>query len=303
LFSRNQEMTQTDEPRCCDCNELLELVGLKLREEEVVGYENCEQKMRTVEIINSIENYLPWKNVREIAIGNFTFLNSLVNSWRRLFPKDPGQTQIFTMLYDKMTRLEDSLRVAKPSPTNICDNDYKFQHEVLQLTLKELEKWKNEQRMTELWNLSRDVSGCSTLTGLRSLNKIDLSCCPGNQPPVAKITANPTIINAGDTSYLDATESSDPDGTIIKYEFTQTAGTPGTIAHESPTNPRATFTAPYSVATQTNATITVTVTDDDSATSTNTVNITINPNPIIESAPGATTKKEQTSEQHKKERK
>src|SRR5215210_7354531 len=40
-----------------------------------------------------------------------------------------------------------------------------------------------------------------------------------NQAPVAKITANPTAINEGGSSALDATTSSDPDCTITTYEF------------------------------------------------------------------------------------
>jgi hypothetical protein len=137
--------------------------------EEKVGLTPDDQEMVTVDVIGAIKNYLPGETVAEIAIGNSTFLNSLTNSWKRLFPADQGQTQFFGMLYDKITRLEDSLRASKPSESQV---DY--QHEVLEITLKKLEKWKIEKRMEELWNLSRDISADSVLTALRSLDKINL---------------------------------------------------------------------------------------------------------------------------------
>jgi hypothetical protein len=137
--------------------------------EEMVGLKNNGPEREKVDVIGAIENYLPGETVPEIAIGNSTFLNSLTNSWKRLFPTDQGQTQIFGMLYDKITRLEDSLRASKPSESQV---DY--QHEVLEITLKKLEKWKIEKRMEELWNLSRDISADSVLTALRSLDKMNL---------------------------------------------------------------------------------------------------------------------------------
>jgi hypothetical protein len=137
--------------------------------EEKVGLRNYKPEMEAVDVIGAIENYLPGETVAEIAIGNSTFLNSLTNSWKRLFPADQGQTQIFSMLYDKITRLEDSLRASKPS-----ESQADYQHEVLEITLKKLEKWKIEKRMQELWNLSRDISADSVLTALRSLDKINL---------------------------------------------------------------------------------------------------------------------------------
>jgi REJ domain len=95
-----------------------------------------------------------------------------------------------------------------------------------------------------------------------------------NQPPVAKITANPTTINEGDSSALDATGSSDSDGNITKYEYSQTAGTAGTITVDSTNPAKATFKALCVTADET-ATIQLKVTDNDGATSTATVDIAV----------------------------
>jgi hypothetical protein len=102
------------------------------------------------------------------------------------------------------------------------------------------------------------------------------------QPPVAKLTADPTTINETGTSALDGTASFDPDGTITSYKFEQTAGTPGTITVDSTNPAKATFTAPSVNANET-ATIALTVTDNDGATNTATTDIIINK--VIENKP------------------
>ncbi|MFL6475070.1 MAG: PKD domain-containing protein, partial [Nitrososphaera sp.] len=95
-----------------------------------------------------------------------------------------------------------------------------------------------------------------------------------NQAPIAKITANPTTVNEGSSSALDATTSSDLDGTITTYEFSQTAGTPGTITVDSTNPAKATFSTP-SVSAGETATIQVKVTDNDGTTNTATVDIAV----------------------------
>jgi hypothetical protein len=95
-----------------------------------------------------------------------------------------------------------------------------------------------------------------------------------NQAPVARITADPDAVNYSDSSALDATGSSDSDGNITKYEFSQTDGTPGTITVNSTNPAKATYEAPYVSGDETD-TIQVKVTDNYGATDTASVNIVV----------------------------
>jgi hypothetical protein len=95
-----------------------------------------------------------------------------------------------------------------------------------------------------------------------------------NDVPIASLTANPATINESESSSLDASGSSSSTG-IATYKFTQTAVTRGTITHDSPTNPLATFTAPEVVAAGETATIQVEVTDNDGDNSTATADIAV----------------------------
>jgi hypothetical protein len=95
-----------------------------------------------------------------------------------------------------------------------------------------------------------------------------------NDAPIASLTANPTTINEGQSSELDASGSSSGVG-ISRYEFTQIAGTTmGTITQDNTNPARATFIAPQVVADET-ATIQVTVTDNDGDISTATADIAV----------------------------
>ena len=96
---------------------------------------------------------------------------------------------------------------------------------------------------------------------------------PVNQPPVASLTANPTTIEEGATSSLDASASTDDVG-IVEYVFEQVGGTPGTITADSSDPSKATFQAP-SVSADETVTIQVTVTDAQGATNSTTVAITV----------------------------
>jgi hypothetical protein len=96
---------------------------------------------------------------------------------------------------------------------------------------------------------------------------------PVNQPPVASLTANPTTIEEGTTSSLDASASTDDVG-IVEYVFEQVGGTPGTITADSSDPSKATFQAP-SVSADETVTIQVTVTDAQGATNSTTVAITV----------------------------
>jgi large repetitive protein len=94
-----------------------------------------------------------------------------------------------------------------------------------------------------------------------------------NQPPVATITADPTTIQEGTTSALDASTSTDDVG-IVEYTFEQVGGTAGTITVDSSDPSKATFTAPSINADET-ATIQVTVKDAQDATDSATVDIAV----------------------------
>ena len=94
-----------------------------------------------------------------------------------------------------------------------------------------------------------------------------------NQPPVASLTANPTTIDEGSTSALDASASTDDAG-IAQYAFEQVGGTAGTITVDSTDPSKATFTAPSINADET-ATIQVTVKDAQGATDSATVEIAV----------------------------
>ncbi|MFL6432596.1 MAG: PKD domain-containing protein, partial [Nitrososphaeraceae archaeon] len=110
--------------------------------------------------------------------------------------------------------------------------------------------------------------------GVTATDTIGVTVNNVNQAPIAKITANPTTVNEGSSSALDATTSSDLDGTITTYEFSQTAGTPGTITVDSTNPAKATFSTP-SVSAGETATIQVKVTDNDGTTNTATVDIAV----------------------------
>ena len=93
--------------------------------------------------------------------------------------------------------------------------------------------------------------------------------------PIANAGANQTVIS-GVTVTLNGTASSDPDGTIASYAWTQTAGTP-TVTLTSGTTSQPTFPAP-TVAAAAALTFSLVVTDNRGATSpAATVNVTVNP--------------------------
>src|SRR5687768_8272693 len=62
-----------------------------------------------------------------------------------------------------------------------------------------------------------------------------------NKKPVASAIANPSKVNEGGSFTLDGSKSKDPDGTIVSYAWTQTAGP--SVGQISPSK-TATVTAP-----------------------------------------------------------
>lgn len=116
------------------------------------------------------------------------------------------------------------------------------------------------------------------LTGAFTLLLISCGGGGGNTPPNVAPNANAGTaqsVNAGVTVTLNGTGSSDSDGTIASYAWTQTLGTAVTLSNSSAAQP--TFATP-SVATATQLRFSLVVTDNDGASSAaSTVTITVNP--------------------------
>ena len=94
---------------------------------------------------------------------------------------------------------------------------------------------------------------------------------PVNQPPVANAGPDQSVA-AGVTVTLDGTGSTDSDGTIASYAWTQTDGDTVTLTGANTAAPS--FTAPSTNAQQT-LNFQLTVTDDDGATATDTVSVVV----------------------------
>ena len=91
-----------------------------------------------------------------------------------------------------------------------------------------------------------------------------------NQPPTANAGSDQSV-SVGHTVALDGSASSDGDGSISSYTWSQTAGTAVTLSGATTATPA--FTAPATAAT---LTFQLTVTDNLGATATDTVNIVVN---------------------------
>jgi hypothetical protein len=94
-----------------------------------------------------------------------------------------------------------------------------------------------------------------------------------NQNPIANAGADQTV-NEGDSVTLDGTASSDPDGSVQSYLWTQTSGST-TVELDDDTSSTPSFTAPAVGPTGDTLTFELTVTDNDGATGTDTVDINI----------------------------
>jgi hypothetical protein len=124
------------------------------------------------------------------------------------------------------------------------------------------------------------TSGSTTLTVVN----------PPNQEPTAN-AGNDQTVNEGDNVGLDGSGSSDPDGTIDSYSWTQTAGTSATLDGASTASPS--FTAPDVGADGDTLTFELTVTDDEGATDTDTIDVTVN-NVVVNQPPTANAGNDQT---------
>ena len=87
---------------------------------------------------------------------------------------------------------------------------------------------------------------------------------PPKQPPIASFTYSPQVVKEGDTVSLDASCSLDPNGQIVKYEFT------GNVQFADATKPQTTFVFPIGTE---SVTINLKVTDNDNLTNTKTITI------------------------------
>ena len=103
---------------------------------------------------------------------------------------------------------------------------------------------------------------------------------PGNVAPTADAGPDQTVAS-GATVNLTGNGSTDTDGTIASYAWTQTGGTAVTLSGANTATPS--FTAPTGPAT---LTFQLTVTDNDGATDTDTVVITVEPPPPVVDATG-----------------
>jgi hypothetical protein len=129
--------------------------------------------------------------------------------------------------------------------------------------------------------------------GEGATDEVDVTVQNVNQPPTAGLTANPTTINEGETSALDASGSTDPDsGDSLTYSFTILNSGPGTITGQTDANdPTATYEAPSDVSSDQTVTIQVEVDDGNGGTDTETVDIfvqDVNQAPLADAGPDQT---------------
>jgi hypothetical protein len=120
---------------------------------------------------------------------------------------------------------------------------------------------------------ARDTSGLVSNLARVCLNVVDDPEPAGNQPPVARISADQTVL-PGAAVTLDGSASSDADGGIVGYVWTQVQGPP--VALTTPTVTTAAFTAPN---TETALAFVLTVTDDEGAAGSDSVAITVSNTP------------------------
>lgn len=122
-----------------------------------------------------------------------------------------------------------------------------------------------------------------------SLEVLPFNTPPPNNSPSASAGTDQTI-NENTSTTLNGTGSSDPDGDVLSYSWTQTAGTGVTIINANTASPS--FTAPE-VGADTLLSFELTVNDGNNGVSTDSVNVLIK-NVILNTVPVATAGNDQT---------
>jgi hypothetical protein len=106
-----------------------------------------------------------------------------------------------------------------------------------------------------------------------STDQSDISTPAGGSGPTAQISTFDRVAE-GYNITLDGSESTDADGSIVRYSWTITNGS-GTIVEDDTATPNATYEAPADVPEDENVTVELTVEDDDGNTDTTTTTITV----------------------------
>ncbi len=108
--------------------------------------------------------------------------------------------------------------------------------------------------------------------GLTASDTVIVNVSDVNQPPTADAGPDQTVDAAVEVT-LDGSGSSDPDGTITSYTWTQTGGT--SVVLSDPNSPAPTFTAPDVGPSGATLTFQLTVTDDGGLQSTDTCTVNV----------------------------
>ncbi|MDD5723253.1 MAG: PKD domain-containing protein [Syntrophales bacterium] len=130
-------------------------------------------------------------------------------------------------------------------------------------------------------------------TGLDDSDTCTVTVLDTEQPPVADAGEDQEV-DEGATVTLDGSDSSDPDGTIVAYQWTQTGDTTVTLSNSAAAQP--TFVTPPVGAGATDVTFDLKVTDNDGLQSTDQVSITVSDNNIVGFPADVTTFKASTNE-------
>ena len=112
------------------------------------------------------------------------------------------------------------------------------------------------------------------LTATDSVNVTVSNIASPLHNPVA-VAGNTQGVSAGDTVTLNGSGSSDADGTIVSYVWTETSASGVTIVDDDPATPTATFIAPNVTAGGETLMFELTVTDNDGLTATDSVSVTV----------------------------
>ncbi len=136
----------------------------------------------------------------------------------------------------------------------------------------------------EVLTFQLTVTDNSPANPKQDTDTVDITVEPPNTPPVANAGADQSV-NEQSTVNLDGTGSTDSDGTIASYAWSQTAGTAVTLTGGNTATPS--FTAPSVDAAGETLTFELTVTDDDGDTNTDSVDVQVNNDPALTTPPTA----------------